>query len=52
MRKLYSSLRNKFSENPVVLGVSASRDLFDGQQGITNVYEVGSSEDPQMINMF
>lgn len=52
MRNLYSSLRNKFSENPMVLGVSASRDLFDGQQGITNVHEVGSSEDSPMINMF
>jgi len=52
MRKLYRSLRNKLSENAVVLGVSASRDLFDGQQGITDVEEIGSSEDPHAISMF
>jgi putative ABC transport system permease protein len=52
MRKLYSSLNNKLSENPMVLGVSASRDLFDGQQGVTDVVEEGSSQDPFMINMF
>ena len=52
MRKNYSLLRNKFSENPFVLGVSASRDLFDGQQGITDAHEVGSSEDSHAINMF
>ncbi|HEY5916792.1 MAG TPA: FtsX-like permease family protein, partial [Chryseolinea sp.] len=52
MRKHYSLLRNKFSENPLVLGVSASRDLFDGQQGITDANEVGSSEDSHIINMF
>ena len=52
MRKLYSLLRNKFSEIPRVLGVSASRDLFDGQQGIIDADEVGSSEDSHIINMF
>ena len=53
MRKLYQSFRIKFSENAKVLGVSASRDLFDGQQGSTGVSEVGSSEeDPYMISMF
>ena len=51
MRKLYSLLRNKFSENPRVLGVSASRDLFDGQQGTVGADEVGSS-DSHIINMF
>lgn len=51
MRRLYSSLRNKFSENISVLGVSASRDLFDGQQGTTSVEEVGSDES-HSINMF
>jgi len=51
MRKLYSLLRNKFSENPLVLGVSASRDLFDGQQGTTDADEVGSS-DSHIVNMF
>ena len=52
MRKLYASLRNKLSANAHVLGVSASRDLFDGQQGITEVEEIGRSEDPRMISMF
>jgi putative ABC transport system permease protein len=52
MRKLYPSLRDKLSANATVLGVSASRDLFDGQQGITDVEEVGRSEDPHMISMF
>lgn len=52
MRKLYPLLRNKLSENAIVLGVSASRDLFDGQQGITDVDEVGRSEDSHMISMF
>jgi hypothetical protein len=45
-------LRNKFSENPGVLGVSASRDLFDGQQATAEAYEVGSSEDAHTINLF
>jgi putative ABC transport system permease protein len=52
MRKLYSSLRNKFTENPGVLGVSASRDLFDGQQTTAEAHEVGSSEDPYTVNLF
>jgi putative ABC transport system permease protein len=52
MRRLYSSLRNKFFENPGVLGVSASRDLFDGQQATAEAYEVGSSEDAHTINLF
>ena len=52
LRKLYATLRNKLSGNANVLGVSASRDLFDGQQGITDVEEVGRSEDPRMISMF
>jgi putative ABC transport system permease protein len=52
MRKLYASLRNKFSENVNVLGVSASRDLFDGQQAITDVEEVGRSEEPRIMSMF
>lgn len=52
LRKLYASLKNKLSGNALVLGVSASRDLFDGQQGITDVEEVGRSEDPHTISMF
>jgi putative ABC transport system permease protein len=52
MRKLFSSLRHKFSENPEVLGVSASRDLFDGQQPTAEVYEVGNSEEAHTINLF
>lgn len=52
MRKLYPSLRNKLSGNALVLGVSASRDLFDGQQGIADVQETGSPEAPHMISMF
>jgi putative ABC transport system permease protein len=52
MRKLYLSLRNKFSGNPEVLGVSASRDRFDGQQANAEVYEEGGSEDAHTINLF
>jgi len=52
MRRRYASLRNKLSENPMVLGVSASRDLFDGQQGIIDVEEVGHSENAQTMSMF
>jgi putative ABC transport system permease protein len=52
MRKLYPVLRNKFSENAVVLGVSASRDLFDGQQAIADVEVPGSSEGPHIISLF
>ncbi|MBL0744692.1 ABC transporter permease [Chryseolinea lacunae] len=52
MRKLYPVLRNKFTEHPGVRSVSASRDLFDGQQAATDVSEVGSSEAPHPINLF
>lgn len=52
MRKLYSVFRNKFTQNAHVLGVSASRDLFDGQQGIADVQEIGKPENPSMISMF
>jgi putative ABC transport system permease protein len=52
MRKLYSSLRNKLSENPAVLGVSASRDLFDGQQATAEASEVASSGDAHTVNLF
>ncbi len=52
MRKLYSSLRNTFSENPGVLGVSASRDLFDGQQATAEAAEVGNSGDAHVMNLF
>jgi len=52
LRKLYVSLKTKFSANAAVLGVSASRDLFDGQQGTTDVEEIGRPEDPHTINMF
>jgi putative ABC transport system permease protein len=52
MRKLYATLRNKLSENLNVAGVSASRDLFDGAQGITDVEEVGSSNQAHPISMF
>ncbi len=52
MRKFYSSLRNTFSENTGVLGVSASRDLFDGQQAIAEAAEVGNSEDAHVMNLF
>ena len=51
MRKLYPSLRNKLSENVIVRGVSASRDLFDGQQGVADVIEIGSTES-YPINLF
>ncbi|HEY9048440.1 MAG TPA: ABC transporter permease [Ohtaekwangia sp.] len=52
MRKLYSPLKNKLSGNTNVVGVSASRDLFDGQQGVTDVEEAGSTEAPHMLSMF
>jgi len=51
MRRLYPALRNKISANASVLGVSASRDLFDGQQGNTSLEVIGSSEEPENINM-
>jgi putative ABC transport system permease protein len=52
MRMIYASLRNKLSMNPAVLGVSASRDLFDGQQATINAEEVGNSEESHSINVF
>jgi putative ABC transport system permease protein len=52
MRKLYPSILNKLSGNAVVLGVSASRDLFDGQQAITDVEEIGSPGNSHPINVF
>jgi putative ABC transport system permease protein len=52
LRKLYPTLRNKFTENTSVLGVSASRDMFDGAQGNTDVEVVGSSEAAYPISMF
>jgi putative ABC transport system permease protein len=52
MRKLYSSLRNRFAANANVLGVSASRDLFDGQQATTDVEEFGSADAPLPISVF
>ncbi len=51
MRKLYPSLRDKLSENVIVRGVSASRDLFDGQQAVADVIEIGSTES-YPINLF
>ncbi|MEO8474783.1 MAG: ABC transporter permease [Chryseolinea sp.] len=52
MRKNYQALRNRLSENSAVLGVSASRDLFDGQQGNTDVAEIDNPEDVHAISMF
>ncbi|HTF20358.1 MAG TPA: ABC transporter permease [Chryseolinea sp.] len=52
MRNVFPTLRNKLMEHVAVLGVSASRDLFDGQQGTTDVIEAGSSEEPHAISMF
>jgi putative ABC transport system permease protein len=52
MRKHFSALRNKLYENAVVRGVSAGRDLFDGQQGILGVTETGNSEESHAVNMF
>lgn len=51
MQKLYPSMRNKLAANKSVLGVSASRDLFDGQQGVANISEVGKEEEHR-ISMF
>jgi putative ABC transport system permease protein len=52
LRILYPSLRNKLSTNSSVLGVSASRDLFDGQQAIIDAEEIGNSQESHVINMF
>jgi putative ABC transport system permease protein len=52
MRRLYPTLKNRLSENPDVLGVSASRDLFDGQQPTVEVWESGSSAEPIAMNIF
>jgi putative ABC transport system permease protein len=51
--RVYPSMRNKLSQNTSVLGVSAGRYLFDGQQGNVGITEVGSTdEDPHRINLF
>lgn len=52
LRTLYPTLRNKFSELPNVLGVSASRDLFDGQQANTDVEEIGASGNTHPMSLF
>ncbi|MGC3945122.1 MAG: ABC transporter permease [Chryseolinea sp.] len=52
MRKNYSTVKNRMMQHREILGVSASRDLFDGQQGVTEVEEVGSTREPKAINMF
>jgi len=45
-------LRNTLSENTIVRGVSAGRDLFDGQQSTIDVTEIGNSEKEYIVNMF
>jgi putative ABC transport system permease protein len=52
MRRNFASLRDKFSENAIVKGVSAGRDLFDGQQASLAFTEVGDSEKEHTFNMF
>ncbi|HEY5823423.1 MAG TPA: ABC transporter permease [Cyclobacteriaceae bacterium] len=52
MRKLFPALRNTLSENTIVRGVSAGRDLFDGQQSTIDVTEIGNSEKEYIVNIF
>ncbi|MEJ1237237.1 ABC transporter permease [Chryseolinea sp. T2] len=52
MRRHYPTIRTKIMQHEEIVSVSASRDMFDGQQGNTDVVEEGSSEEPQMISMF
>ncbi len=53
MSHVYPSVKNKLLQNPYVASVSASGNLFDGQQGNMTIEEVGvSSEEPLRINLF
>ena len=52
MRRNYTTLKNRFTQHASVAGVSACRDLFDGQQGITDVTDTGHPEESHVMNMF
>ena len=51
MKKLFPALKNTLSENTIVRGVSAGRDLFDGQQATIDVTEIGNEKE-YIVNMF